>query len=197
MTSPTATYKWNPFNSGPRANTAAYQWSPVRIGLPTAQYTYTAPDVTFAFTGPPPVCMVSPSFVINPPAPPLYEPPFQGNSPPWAGVPQFNFSPIQNINNNVDSTQPSPSNLLALIANLTGMIQSMGAAVNALSRKHNQQQKSTPAKNPGNFTEVAGTRVSTKHRIFNPNDDTQYVDIIQIDAITFKNNQGQTLTWKR
>ena len=47
------------------------------------------------------------------------------------------------------------------------------------------------------FTEVKSARVTSQHKITNPDDDTQFVNIKQIDALLFRNSAGETITWHR
>lgn len=52
-------------------------------------------------------------------------------------------------------------------------------------------------KQQGNFTEIRSRRVTKKTRVFNPDDNTQFVDVEQIVSQTFQNGLGQTITWNQ
>lgn len=54
------------------------------------------------------------------------------------------------------------------------------------------------SKASNNFTEVASRRVTKTVRIYNPSDQTQYVDVQQVSSVTMQDPMtGQTWTWTR
>lgn len=53
------------------------------------------------------------------------------------------------------------------------------------------------SKKQGNFQEVRARRVTKKTRVFNPDDNSQFVDVEQIVSQTFQNGLGQTITWNQ
>ncbi len=185
---------------GSRSPTLAYALTVVDVGVPTISFAATFPDGKFVFSGAPPVCDVSSPFVILP-APVVDQPLPDAFRVSVPAVPDFTWeTPMLG---NTASLPALHQNIQIIGANVA----SMGRALDALRKQQQQQKqpnkspdKNNPAKpstKPGDFTETRNLRVTSKHRIFNPQDNTQYVDITQIDALTFHNRQGQKLTWIR
>lgn len=187
-----------PFNlfangSGARSDTIAFKLSVIDVGLPVIAIKYTIGDMHFAFSGAPPVCDVSTPFEFHGKPNPPNQPKLQGLVLGPA-IPQFQYQQPWN------SFNDDPSTLQALgqrLAQLSGYVSSMGEAVRAL--KQHAQQQDAQNKKPvnSNFTEVRSGRVTSKHRITNPNDKSQFVDITQIDRLLFQNKQGYTIIWAR
>lgn len=197
---PTIPYNLFILTTGGHAPTLYYTLTINPHGCPTIKYTCTLSDVSFVFGGAPPVCSVSPPFVFHgKPIPPIV--PVSVNAPTFPAIPDFNFAPIYN----------ELGDLNAAVRRLADMLQQMGAALSALRVRQQAQEKGNPSsqnqrnKSPqqqkdqkaANFTEVKSARVTSKHKITNPDDDTQFVKITQIDGLLFRNNNGQTITWHR
>lgn len=84
-------------------------------------------------------------------------------------------------------------------------------AINAITQTINVIVNNITPSNPGgqtggggfteqnaNFTEVRAQRVTTTQRIFNPQDNTQYVDVQQITGLSFIDpDTKQTIVWKQ
>lgn len=182
---------------GTRSPTIAYSLNVIDVGVPTLSFALGVSDMHFQFSGLPPQCDVSSPFVILP-APVADNTPqpsaFRVTGP---AVPGFTWQmPVL-------PTSASLTGHHQVIKIMGAAVQSMGDALNALRQQVQRQAQAnkSPNKNnpqkPGDFTEQKGSRVTSKHRIFNPKDKEQYVDITQIDAITWQNQQGQKITWKR
>ncbi len=147
------------------------------VGVPEILYTTTISDMHFVFSGMPPVCDVSSAFVIT-------------GKPNPANQPSAPSSPVQGPG--IPMLQMLGGAGGMSFGKLVPVIQSLQQVVYMLMGQANQQTQK-----PSNFTEVRGARVTSQHRIFNPSDNSQFVDITQIDALTFKNKTGQTITWSR
>lgn len=52
-----------------------------------------------------------------------------------------------------------------------------------------------PQPKPTDFVEVPGTRVTENVRVFNPDDNSQYVDVQQVKHVQFANKMKQKLTY--
>ncbi len=186
--------------AGDRLPTISYTLTIDPAGFPTISYALTINDMSFVFSGAPPVCSVSPPFVFHgKPLPAVI--PTTVNSPPFPAIPDFNFMPVYNELGDINSA----------VRRLGDMVQQMGAALSALRVRQqniekgdpstqNQQNKSSKqqqAQKASNFVEVRSARVTSKHKITNPDDEEQFVNITQIDGLLFKNSSGQTLAWHR
>ncbi len=191
---PTIPYDLFIETSGGRAPTLHYTLTVEPLGCPTIEYTATLADMSFVFGGAPPVCSVSPPFVIHgKPLPPII--PVTVNAPSFPAIPDFNFSPIYN----------ELGDLNFAMRQLQQMVQQMGAALSALrQRQQNQEKNNSNNKNQqkkdakaSSFVEVKSARVKSKHKITNPDDDSQFATVEQIDGLLFRNNAGQTITWRR
>lgn len=88
---------------------------------------------------------------------------------------------------------------------LPSLIQAVNAIRQNLQRLQNQntplgkggQSKNTPTK-PNRWTEDPGSRVTTKVRVTNPNDSTQFVDVEQVTSIGMKDGiTGDMWKWTR
>lgn len=180
---------------GARSPTLQYALTVVDVGLPVIGFTLTLADGHFSFGGQAPRCDVSSPFIITGKPNPPNMPTAPGDRVTGPAVPTFDWGSTFPIG------KPSLPALHNQLARLSAQVGSMGATVNSLRNEaHKQTQPPKKDKNqqkPTDFTEIPGTRVTSKHRIFNPQDKTQYVDITQIDALKFQNKAGQTITWRR
>ncbi len=191
---PTIPYNLLIHTAGGDVPTIAFKLTIDPPGCPTIEYTATLADMSFVFGGAPPVCSVSPPFVIHgKPLPPII--PVTVNAPSFPAIPDFNFSPIYN----------ELGDLNFAMRQLQQMVQQMGAALSALrQRQQNQEKNNSNNKNQqkkdakaSSFVEVKSARVKSKHKITNPDDDSQFATVEQIDGLLFRNNAGQTITWRR
>lgn len=177
---------------GSRSPTLRYKLSVIAAGVPTISIAYTLNAMNFVFQGMPPVCDISTPFVFSPA-------PLAPNTPTGlAGddrivgpaIPEFVWQ------EGAGAMAPTIAGLHRAINTLAKFVTSMGFTLKALRDHVNKQAQKKPQQG-SNFVEVRGSRITSKHRIFNPNDNTQFVDIVQIDAVQWRNKAGQTIIWRR
>lgn len=82
---------------------------------------------------------------------------------------------------------------------LQQVIRYMNQFVNVVYPSTNTVQAIKANKDNGkfNFQEVRSARTTKTVRVTNPDDSTQFVDVEQINSLTFKNSNDETWTWKR
>lgn len=125
-------------------------------------------------------------------------------------VPTTYEGPVCNLNNKVNLQQPTAQSLPQIPVATDAA--STTAATNVIRQiimdmlgdlpignniSENGGTPSTGSSNAGNFVEVPGTRQTSTKRIYNPDDNSQYVDITQITGLTFKDAAGNTLVFKQ
>lgn len=191
-------YKYTLQMAGAKSPTIEYLLSIGDVGNSEIFYTWTIGDVHFVFSGAAPVCDVNSPFVITSKPLPAIIPtaPGQNINP---AIPEFNW---QNVFNQFGTGVNVDLNAMGSAINqMQSMMQQMGNALNAMKQRlqndEKNQSKNQKNQQPGSFQEVRGARVTSQHKITNPDDDTQFVKITQIDGLLFQNKQGQTLRWSR
>ena len=175
----------------------AYNLNVISVGVPTITYVCTVPDMVFVFSGSPAVCSVNPPFVYDPkPNPPNFP-----TVPPTPGADRVVGPSIPDIGGRYGAPssvvlQSTPSSIYNTLTGLLGEVKNLGDGLRSM-KSHLQKENQKKNQKQASFTEVRNARVTSKHRIFNPTDNTQYVDIEQIDALQWRNQSGQTITWRR
>ena len=139
-----------------------------------------------------------------------------------ASVPTNYEGPVCNLNTNRNANTPQPSvpitPQIALATDLPSALQAINQIAQTLQQMLGQgwgpnnfyfgggqggggggggggQRPPPKPPNPGDFTEVPGSRVTTTVRIYNPDDHTQYVDVEQVQHVQFANLLKQKLTY--
>jgi hypothetical protein len=86
-------------------------------------------------------------------------------------------------------------NAVELLSGQNNNVKKVSGVINGFSIKDNsKQQKKTPAQ--GRWVET--NRVTATVRITNPQDSTQYVDVLRINQLTFTDSvTGETWVWNR
>lgn len=97
-------------------------------------------------------------------------------------------------------TQPDPRQFpgIPLAYDLASALAAINAMRRIIQMLLNQIAINNAAKKPklGNFTEVS--RKTKVERIYNPDDNTQYVDVEHVTSVTMGDKAtGQTWTWNR
>jgi hypothetical protein len=184
---PTLHYKHTFHAAGARVPTLQYKLTVVSVGCQTLQYKHTFSDASFTFTGAAPICAVNPPFVFHAKPPPAFVPKTV-NAPSFPSIPLTLGPSLPSTNINLSTLNQTIQNIQNTLSSLTNIQNTSNLG---------GQQGGSGSQTLTDFVEVRSARVTSNHRIFNPQDDTQYVDIVQIDALLFKNKQGQTIVWQR
>lgn len=123
--------------------------------------------------------------VCNMPSEPVFPAPSAPALPPMPG-PAVDLQTGLNLLNTIRQI------LMQMLNQVPNNNQSGGATA-----KPGQAFSVSGQKQNGNFSEVRPLRVTKKTRVFNPDDNTQFVDVEQIVSQTFQNGLGQKITWNQ
>lgn len=120
-------------------------------------------------------------------------------------------APVCLINAPLPSAEPQTPTLPAIpvATNLASAIQAVNILSQIVQAMTNQSAaqsagfsggftgpKKKPAKNNSNFQELTAKRTTTTTKIYDPKDNTVYVEVKQITGLTFVNKvTGQEITW--
>lgn len=112
-------------------------------------------------------------------------------------------SPVCNVQGLVQAPQQKLASVQPVppATDLPSALKAIQALTNNLNNAQNQANQPTPEPTEptvslGNFSEDKSFRTTSTVRIFNPSDNTQYVDVVQITQLVFKDPDGRSIVWK-